>query len=226
MRANRRAQQVVAVSGVSHPVPDGFTHRFFQCPAARGHRAHLGTHQLYAEDVQRLAPDIFLSHVDNALKPQLGTNCGRSHPMLPGPGLGDDASLAHAVSEQALSQGVVDFMGAGVGQVFSFQENTGATGVLAQPFREIQGRRPARIVGGKCLKLSPEAGVGTGRPIGSRQLIQGRYQGLGNKAPTILPEITPFIRFQTLTSMTAPRAELIRPSWPFLPPAWLPSSPA
>ena len=40
--------------------------------------------------------------------------------MLAGTGLGDDAGLAHAAGNQDLPQGIIDFMGTGMQQVFTF----------------------------------------------------------------------------------------------------------
>jgi hypothetical protein len=42
---------------------------------------------------------------------------------LPGTGFGDDPFLAHAEGQKCLTEGVIDFMGAGVIDVFSFEPN-------------------------------------------------------------------------------------------------------
>ena len=41
--------------------------------------------------------------------------------MLAGTRLGDDAALAHSLRQQNLSEGIVDFVRAGVEQVFALQ---------------------------------------------------------------------------------------------------------
>ena len=46
MRAERRAQQVVGVAHIGHPVADGLVDGVFQGAAAAFHRAHLGAQQL------------------------------------------------------------------------------------------------------------------------------------------------------------------------------------
>ena len=86
--------------------------------------AYLCPHQLHAVDVGRLPSYIFFAHVDNTFESQHGANGGHSDPMLAGARLGDNPGLAHALGQQSLSQGVVNFMGAGMGQVFALQQNS------------------------------------------------------------------------------------------------------
>ena len=52
--------------------------------------------------------------------------------MLAGTCLGDQAALAHPLGQQGLPEGVVDFMGAGMGQVLPLQVNLGAAQLAAQ----------------------------------------------------------------------------------------------
>ncbi len=55
--------------------------------------------------------------------------------MLPRARFGDDPVLFHPASEDGLSNGIVDLMGAGMTQVFPLQENFGST----EDFREASG---------------------------------------------------------------------------------------
>ena len=66
--------------------------------------------------------------------------------MLPGPGLGDDARLAHAPRQQGLADAVVDLVGPGVIEVLALEEDAGPAGLLGQPFGEIERRGPADVV--------------------------------------------------------------------------------
>ena len=66
-------------------------------------RPHFGAEQLHAEDVQLLAADVFLAHVDDAFEAEVGTGGGGGDAVLAGAGLGDHALLAHAEREQRLA---------------------------------------------------------------------------------------------------------------------------
>ena len=66
---------------------------------------HLGAEQLHPEDVEGLAVDVDLTHVHHALHAEQRGDGGGGHAVLPGPGLGDEARLAHATGEQAPGRG-------------------------------------------------------------------------------------------------------------------------
>ena len=68
--------------------------------------------------------------VDNAIEPEQRANGRSRHAMLTGTRLGDDAPLPHARGKKTLSDRIVDFMRAGMEQVFAFQENARAAGVF------------------------------------------------------------------------------------------------
>ena len=50
-----------------------------------------------------------------------GGDGGGGHAVLARAGLGDEPRLAHAPGQQGLAQGVVDLVGAGVGQVLALE---------------------------------------------------------------------------------------------------------
>ena len=129
-RADHRADDVVGGLHVGHPVADGLVGGVLERAAAGGDRQDLRAQQPHAEHVQLLAADVLLPHVDVALQAEERGHGGRGHAVLPGAGLGDDALLAHAHGQQDLAQGVVDLVGAGVGQVL--------------PLEVRRGTRPAR----------------------------------------------------------------------------------
>ena len=64
-------------------------------------RTHFGAEQPHAEHVRRLARDVDLAHVDDALEAELGADGGGGDAVLAGAGLGDDALLAHALAPAA-----------------------------------------------------------------------------------------------------------------------------
>ena len=121
VRAERRAEQVVRVSHVRHPVTDRLVDGVLERARACVYRPHLRAEQLHAQDIRLLAGDIHRAHVDDALQPQQRGRGGRCHAMLSRARLGDDAALAHALRQERLPQRVVDLVRAGVGQVFAFE---------------------------------------------------------------------------------------------------------
>jgi len=60
-------------------------------------------------------------------------------------GFGDDARLAHFFREQALADGVVDFVRAGVEQIFALEADAGA----AQFFGKARGKLQRRGTAGE-----------------------------------------------------------------------------
>ncbi len=68
--------------------------------------------------------------------------------MLPCAGFRDDARLAHFHGEQALADGVVDFVRAGVQQIFALQINARS----AEFFAEAQSKLQRRGAAGEILQ--------------------------------------------------------------------------
>ena len=121
MRARHRADDVVRVVDVAHPVAHRLVERILEGPGAGHHRDHLGAQELHAEHVGRLAFDVLRAHVDDALQAEPRGDGRRRHAVLAGPGLGDDAGLAHALREQCLAHGVVHLVRPGMVQVFPLE---------------------------------------------------------------------------------------------------------
>ena len=126
MRPHHRADDVERVFGVRYPVAQGLVGGVFQRAVAAGGGAHFGSQHLHAGHVGRLPFYVDLAHVDHALHSHQGADGGRGHAVLSGSGLGYDARLAHLPGYQYLPHGVVDFVGAGVGQVLALEEDVGA----------------------------------------------------------------------------------------------------
>ena len=73
--------------------------------------------------------------------------------MLPCPGLGDETSLAHPLGEERLTEHVVDLMRTRVVEVLALEVDLSASQVLGHVVREIEQRRPARVVVEQTRKL-------------------------------------------------------------------------
>ena len=72
--------------------------------------------------------------------------------MLPGSGLGNDTCFTHALSQQCLTECVVDFMGPSVIQIFSFEIDLGSTAVRTQSRGVVERRGSANIMFQKAIK--------------------------------------------------------------------------
>ncbi len=158
MRAQGAAEQVVGRAHIGDPVADGLVDGILERLAPRFDPTHLCAQQLHTIDVGLLADHIDGAHVDDALDAKHGGGSSRSHAVLAGARLGDDARLVHlALHQQRLAQRVVDLVGAGVGQVFALDVNMGAAEILGEPPGIRDRRRPtdegAEQVGKLCLEV-------------------------------------------------------------------------
>jgi hypothetical protein len=73
--------------------------------------------------------------------------------MLTGSSLGDDSSLFHSSGQKNLPQGVVNFVRAGMKQVFTLQVDLCTARVFRQTFCVKQWRRPTSIIPEQALQL-------------------------------------------------------------------------
>ena len=122
---------------------------------------YLGAEQLHAEDVEGLALDVDLAHIDDALETEQRRRGGCGHAVLAGAGFGDHAALAHPPGEQRLADDVVDLVGAGVGQVFALEQNAHAE-ALGEPLALGHRRWAARVVAQDRGVFGAESVVGPG----------------------------------------------------------------
>ena len=106
-----------------------------------------------------------VAHVDDAFEAELGADGGRRDAVLAGAGLGDDPLLAHPDGEQRLPEGVVDLVGAGVGQVFALEEDPAAD-LLREARRLVERRLAADEVAQQPAKLGLELGIVAGLGVG------------------------------------------------------------
>ncbi len=121
---------------VGHPIAHGLVDGVFQGARAGIHAAHFRAEQTHAEDVQLLPPHVFGPHVDDALEAQQSAHCRGRYAMLSSAGFRDDAMLAHTLDQQSLSQAVVDFVRAGVEQIFALEVNLRTAEFFREPLRE------------------------------------------------------------------------------------------
>src|SRR5215471_10100649 len=128
---------------VGDPIAHRFIDRFLECRLADRDRNYFRAEKCHTGDVQRLPLHVDLTHVDDALASEPRSDSGGSDSVLAGAGFGNDATLAHALREQNLSERVVDFVRARVKKVLAFEINFRTVEFLRETFSEIKGRRPA-----------------------------------------------------------------------------------
>ena len=177
-------QDVVGRLDVGDPIADRLTGGVLQGGGASGDGLNRCPQQTHPEDVQGLTAHVLGAHVDDALEAKARTDRGGGHTVLARTGFGNDPLFAHPQGQECLAQGVVDLVGAGVIEVFALQPNAraalGAAVVLAQPFRFVEGVRPADVVAQQVIEPLRERGILPGFCSGPLQFRQGGDQGLGN----------------------------------------------
>ena len=96
------------------------------------------------------------------MQAEQGRRRGGGDAVLAGPGLGDDARLAHAPRQQRLADAVVDLVGAGVVEVLALEEDARPAGFAGQPLGEVQGRGPADVIAEIVVEEALELGIVAG----------------------------------------------------------------
>ena len=132
----------MGVPDVRDPVADRGADRLLQGPGPGLDRDHLGAEQPHPLDVGRLAADVLAAHVDRAVEAEQGAGRRCRDAVLPRAGLGDHPGLAHPTGQQRLADGVVDLVGACVGEVLALQVDAAAD-PLGEPLGQVEGRRAA-----------------------------------------------------------------------------------
>ncbi len=190
VRAGDRADDVVGGFDGAHPVAKGFIEGILEGLAAGLDGDDAGAHELHAEDVEVLAADIFGAHVDIAGEAEDGGGGGGADAMLAGAGFGDDAFFAHAEGEEGLADGVVDFVGAGVGEVFALEEDFGAAGEFGEAFGEVERGGAADELFEVVGELALEFGVFFCTFVFFGELANGDHEGFGDVGSSVGAEAT------------------------------------
>ena len=158
MRAKDGAEQIVRVANVGDPIAHSFVDGVFEGLAARFHADDFGAEHTHASHVEGLAGHVFRAHVHGALEAKVRGNGGGRDAMLARAGFRDDSRLAHFNGEEPLADSVIDFVRAGVQEIFALQVDAetpricrsgvkriaGAWGVRRN-FSTVPGIRPGRL---------------------------------------------------------------------------------
>ena len=185
MRAQHRPQQIVRRPHIRHPVAHRFIDRVLQRLATRIDAYHFRAQQPHTVHVQPLPFHILRAHIHRAPKAQPRRHGRRRYAMLPRARFRDHPLFPHAHGEQALAQAVVDFVRAGVQQVFALQINARGSELLRQPRRELQRRGPPGEIVQQHVQLEPELVVPLRLGVDALQLLERRHQCLWNVPPAV-----------------------------------------
>ena len=120
---------------------------------------HLGAQQAHAKDVQPLAAHVLFAHVDDAFEAEQRANGRGGYAVLARAGFSDDALLAHPPRQQRLAEAVVDFVRAGMQQVFALEINARAAEHFCEPAGEIERRGTSGVGRQQFVELRLECRI-------------------------------------------------------------------
>ena len=200
MRPDHRADDVVRVLDRGDPSPHRGRDGVLERAGSRirpGPRSAPSSRIRY--HVERLPLDVGGTHVHGALQSEQRAGCGGRDPVLTRTGLGDHLGLAHPPGQQRLTDRVVDLVGAGVGEVLTFQPEI-ETEALRQSLGPEHRRGAAHEIAEEGIELGLEGLV---CPAASTKAVlefgEGRHQGFGGEPTAVVTETVPRSRVRPLS---------------------------
>ena len=200
----------MAVFEVVAPCTHGFVNGVFEGCRAAGHRHHFGTEQTHAVNVQGLANGVFFAHVHDAFHAHECRGGGGGHAMLTGAGLSNEAGLAHFFGEQRLTEGIVDFVRAGVVEVLALEVDLGATEVAGHVLSKVKSGWTAHIIVEQGCQLRIECWVVFVMLVSLFQFYHCTHQGFWDVLTAVNAEASFLIhRNLSLVSMIYDRSHRV-----------------
>ena len=135
----------------------------------------------------RLALHVHLAHVDHTLQPKHRGHRGRGDAMLARAGFGNHAAFAHAARQEHLAETVVDLVRARVAQFLALKVDLGGAQLARHPLGQVEGRGPPHVLSECMRKLLAECGVAARPRVLTREVQQGRHEGLGDVHAAVRP---------------------------------------
>ena len=170
---------------VGDPVAEGFVGGVLEGAGAAPTGITVAPSSSIRYTLSRLAAHVLRPHVHHAFEPEAGANGGGRHPVLAGPGLGDDPPLSHSEGQQGLSHRVVDLVGTGVIQVFSLEKHAGPNLALNWGASESGEGRPTNSSAGAAARTRTRV---PGRVVERREILERGDQGLRHVPATVRAE--------------------------------------
>ena len=185
MRARHRADDVESIFNIGNPVAHGFIERVLQRPGTRLDWHHRRTQQLHPIDIGSLAFYILGTHVNHAFHPVARGYRGAGNAMLARPGLSNYAWFTHALGQQRLADGVVDFVRTSVIQVFTLQQNLCPPQKCRPSLCMVNGGGAPRVMFQLIGEFRLKIGITAIVLILAAQFLQRRDQRFSYKYPAI-----------------------------------------
>ena len=185
MRAEDRAEKIVRGADVGNPVAHGLVDGIFERATAGADADDFGAQHAHAGNVESLAGHVFGAHVDGAFEAEMRGDGGRGDSVLACAGFGDDARLLHLHGEEALADGVVDLVCAGVEQVFALEIDARASEMIGQAFGELERGGAAGKIFEEILELFLERRVGLGLFVSALEFEEWDHERFRDVAAAI-----------------------------------------
>ena len=188
------AENVMGAPDIRDPVPHRLVDRLFQGLLSGFDGYHLSPEHFHPIDVQSLTLAIDGTHIDDAFHAKHGGHSGGGHPMLAGPGLGDDPRLAHAPGQKDLADGIVDLVCPGMEEILPLEVNFGPAEFPCEALGVVEGGGAAAEFPQVVIELPLEFRILPGAVVFLFQLLQRVHQGLGDIAAAKCAKMSQRIR--------------------------------
>lgn len=107
---------------------------------------------------------------------------------------GDDFVFAHSFGEQGLTDGVIDFVCAGVVEVFAFEVDFCTAAIVGESFSEVKGVGASDEGAEEFVEFLLERGVCFGFVVFGSEFFQGVHQGFGDETTSEFTEPAGWVR--------------------------------
>ena len=124
VRTRGGTQQVVGVLNVRNPVAQRLINGVLEGAGTVLNRNHLRAQQLHTSHVQRLTLSVFLTHVNHALHAEERSRGRSRNTVLTRTSLSNQTGLTHTLSQQSLTNHVINLVATGVVQILTLEEHT------------------------------------------------------------------------------------------------------
>ena len=188
MGAHNRPQTVMGIIHPAGPFPHCLGNRVLQCGGSGFDRNHPGSQQTHFIYIESLAPGIFLAHIDYTFHSHQRRRGSCSHSVLAGPGFRNKSCFPHFLGQKRLAQYIVDLMGAGVVQIFSFQINLCSAQIFCHFFCVIESAGTSAVVLQQIFQLLLKFSVFFVMIVRSFQLDHRVHQSFRNILSSVHPE--------------------------------------